>query len=169
MGTIKSDIEKKIAELASKNPPSNWREKLEYKIQNRDWLKKSFNVAITILDILDERNMSQTDLADAMKVTRQHISKILKGQENLTLETVAKLEIALGIKLGRVLDGEELEHRKSVVAKYSDSVEVDLSPVMNTDFFNKSIASKHLASKEKNYGEIIERYSAGENNYALAS
>lgn len=169
MSTAKNDLRKKIAELASKNPSSNWRERLDYKRQNRDWLKKSFNVAITILNALDERNMSQTDLADAMKVTRQHVSKILKGQENLTLETVSKLENALGIKLGKVLDGEELEYRKSVVARYSDTFELDISPIMNTDSPKKSIVSKYLAGKEKHYGEATEMYSAGENNYALAS
>jgi transcriptional regulator with XRE-family HTH domain len=34
-----------------------------------------------------------------MQVSPQQISKIVKGQENLTLETIANLEIALGIKI----------------------------------------------------------------------
>ena len=60
-----------------------------------------------VLDILDERGLTQQDLADKMKVTRQYVSKILKGQENMTFETVDKLEKALGIELA-----EESEFRK---------------------------------------------------------
>jgi transcriptional regulator with XRE-family HTH domain len=169
MSTTKSDIGKKIAELASKNPPSNWREKLEYKRQNRAWLKKSFNVAITILNVLDERNMSQTDLADAMKVTRQHVSKILKGQENLTLETVSKLEVVLGIKLGRVLDGEELEPIKSIVVEYSNDLEFDIIPKLNVNVLRKTFASKAWTKETQEHGQQVDEYYARENDYAIAS
>jgi plasmid maintenance system antidote protein VapI len=34
-----------------------------------------------------------------MQVSPQHINKIVKGQENLTLETITNLELALGIKI----------------------------------------------------------------------
>ncbi len=34
-----------------------------------------------------------------MNVSPQQISKIVKGQENLTLETISNLEIALGIQI----------------------------------------------------------------------
>jgi len=34
-----------------------------------------------------------------MGVSRQQVSKIVKGQENLTFETVSKLENALGITI----------------------------------------------------------------------
>ena len=57
-----------------------------------------------VLDILDERGLTQQDLADKMKVTRQYVSKILKGQENMTFETVDKLEKALGIELVHVVE-----------------------------------------------------------------
>lgn len=59
---------------------------------------------MTVLDVLDEKKMTQTELAEKMGVSRQQVSTILKGHENLTLETLTKLEVALGIKLGAVLD-----------------------------------------------------------------
>jgi len=34
-----------------------------------------------------------------MNVSPQQINKIVKGQENLTLETITNLEIALGIQI----------------------------------------------------------------------
>jgi ribosome-binding protein aMBF1 (putative translation factor) len=88
-------------------PSFQWKKREDYKKENRGWLRKSISVALTILEILEERKMSQTELAEKLKVSRQHVGKILKGQENLTIETICKLEEALGIKLGSVLDGGE--------------------------------------------------------------
>lgn len=109
MSVDKDRIEKKIAEMASKNPPSKWRENLEYDKKNWEWLKMSSNVAFAVLEVLDHTNMSQVELANKMDVSRQQISRILRGQENLTIETISKLQTALGIKLGRILDGEEMK------------------------------------------------------------
>ena len=116
MSIDKERIEKKIAEMASKNAPSKWKENLEYDKKNWEWLKMSSNVAFAVLEVLDQTNMSQVELANKMNVSRQQISRILRGQENLTIETISKLQKALGIKLGRILDGEEIKF-KSVPAK----------------------------------------------------
>ena len=74
-------------------------EKAAWRKANKGWLKKSANIALKILDTLRERDMSQKDLAVAMEVTPQYISKIVKGQENLSLEAIDKLEKALDIEL----------------------------------------------------------------------
>lgn len=111
MSIDKDRIEKKIAEMASKNPPSKWRENLEYDKKNWEWLKMSSNVAFAVLEMLDHTNMSQVELANKMNVSRQQVSRILRGQENLTIETISKLQTALGIKLGRILDGEEIKFK----------------------------------------------------------
>lgn len=46
-----------------------------------------------------EINLSQKELAEKLGVSPQQVSKILKGQENLTLETIDKLEKVLNISL----------------------------------------------------------------------
>lgn len=43
--------------------------------------------------------MTQTALAAKMGCTQQYVSLILKGNENLTLDILTKLEDALGIKI----------------------------------------------------------------------
>jgi transcriptional regulator with XRE-family HTH domain len=48
---------------------------------------------------LKQKGWSQKQLAENMKVSAQQINKIVKGKENLTLETISKLENALGIVL----------------------------------------------------------------------
>lgn len=43
--------------------------------------------------------LMQKALAERMNCTQQYISKILKGKENMSLDTLSKLEKALGITL----------------------------------------------------------------------
>ncbi len=48
---------------------------------------------------LEEMKMSQKELAAKMNCSPQYISKLLKGSENLTLETISKLEEVLSLDL----------------------------------------------------------------------
>ena len=73
--------------------------KMQFRKDNKGWLKKSTAIAIKVLDVLREKNLSQKALADLMGVTPQYINKIVKGQENLSLEVIDKLEKALGRRL----------------------------------------------------------------------
>lgn len=88
------------------SPESSWTKRADYKKENRMWIRKSVNVALKVLDVLEQRKMSQSQLAEKLSISRQQVSKIVKGQENLTLETISRLESALNIKLGKVLDKE---------------------------------------------------------------
>lgn len=81
------------------NEVSPWKDEAMWRRENRDWLKISGRIAIRVLSTLKRLELSQKELADQMGVSAQHISKIVKGQENLSLQTIAKLEKALGITL----------------------------------------------------------------------
>ncbi len=72
----------------------------EFRMLNRKWLRYSSNIARRILAILkDNKELNQTLLAEKIGVKPQYISKVLKGQENLSLETIAKLSAALNTEL----------------------------------------------------------------------
>ena len=43
--------------------------------------------------------MNRKQLAEKMNCSPQYISKVLKGRENLSLETLSKIEMALGISI----------------------------------------------------------------------
>jgi len=86
------------------NDKGSWLEEARYRRENRTWLRKSQRIAIRILQTLDEKNMQQKELAEAMGVSPQQVSKIVKGKQNLTLETISKLESVLGVKLFEVPD-----------------------------------------------------------------
>lgn len=48
---------------------------------------------------MEELGMTQRALAEKMNCTQQYVSKVLKGRENLSLETLCKIENALGIRI----------------------------------------------------------------------
>jgi ribosome-binding protein aMBF1 (putative translation factor) len=88
----------KLDELTS-NKSSGWLEKANWRKANASWLDVSSKIALRILRALRERDMSQRDLAEKMGVSPQYINKILKGSENLSLETISTFGKALSIDL----------------------------------------------------------------------
>jgi len=78
---------------------SSWVETTKWRSENKERLQKSAAIALKVLRTLRERGLSQKDLAERLSISAQKVSKILKGNENLTLETITKLENALEIKL----------------------------------------------------------------------
>lgn len=67
------------------------------RIRNRPMLRESQQIALKVLTKLDALGWSQKDLAKAMNVSPQQISKIVSGKENLTIETQIKLQNILDI------------------------------------------------------------------------
>lgn len=78
---------------------SPWLEKAKFRRMNEAWLDDSAKIALVILKHLKKNNISQARLAELIEVQPQQVSKIVKGQENLTLKTIKKIENALDIKL----------------------------------------------------------------------
>lgn len=78
---------------------SNWREVFKEMNANKVWSRHSLNIALIMLDRMEALGMTQKQLAEKMKCSHQYISKILKGHENLSLETLAKIENALDISI----------------------------------------------------------------------
>ncbi len=93
-----SEIRKKLAAL-SQGKTGNATERIKKRRQNEAWLKKSKAIAIMVLSTLRAKSISHTELATLMDVSPQQIGKIVKGTENLTIETITKLEDALGMIL----------------------------------------------------------------------
>lgn len=91
-------VYEKMEALASKEV-SGWYEKAKWHIENEAWLIRSSDIALRVLSTLDALNISQKELAERIGVSPQQVSKIVKGSENLTLETISKLEAALGVPL----------------------------------------------------------------------
>lgn len=67
--------------------------------QNRVFTRLSQQIALAILERLDEINWTQKRLADAMGVSPQQVNKWVKGGENFTIETLTSLEAVLNTTL----------------------------------------------------------------------
>ena len=79
--------------------PSQWREEAEWRRENREWLNYSRRIAVKLLSYMKREHLTQSAMAERLDCTQQYVSKILKGTENLSLETLAKLEYAMGEQL----------------------------------------------------------------------
>jgi len=98
-----------INKIAS-NKVSNWLNDAENRQANKKWTDRSFKIAVRILrEIRAQKKingMTQRKLAEEMGVSPQYINKVVKGKENLTLETIAKIESVLGITIIEVTSSE---------------------------------------------------------------
>lgn len=79
--------------------PSRWRKAAESRRENQDWLQHSQRIAMMMLDKMEDLNMTQKVLAERMGCSQQYVSKILKGHENLSIETMYKIEDALQLEI----------------------------------------------------------------------
>ena len=71
-------------------------------IQNKSeerWKNTSLAIATVMSSRMVELGLTQRTLAKKMNCTQQYVSKVLKGRENLSLETMCKIEDALDIKV----------------------------------------------------------------------
>lgn len=101
---------------------SEWREKAQWRRENREWLKKSREIALAVLNAISNNpSMTQKELARQMGVSPQYVSKILKGGENLSLQTITKLESILGIELISVHKQVQQFESKQILSFYSIS------------------------------------------------
>ena len=92
--------------------PSTWREEAEWRRDNWPWLRHSQKIAVKVLLQMKQMGLTQKALAERRDCSQQYVSKILKGKENMSLETLTKLELALGIN---VID-DDVEVHTSIVA-----------------------------------------------------
>ncbi len=64
--------------------------------ENRQFVKKSLDVQDQIADLLAKKGWTQKELAARMGKTEAEVSRWLNELHNLTMKSIAKLEVALG-------------------------------------------------------------------------
>jgi len=89
---------KKLAKIA-KPRSEEAKAKAQFRRDNREWIRMSQDIALSLHYYLRKSGMSQKDLAGKMMVSAAYVGKLLKGNENLTLETICKLQNAIGEEL----------------------------------------------------------------------
>ena len=81
--------------------PSRWRTEAETvrNAKREGWLQYSRKIAIKMAIAMKQQDLTRTDIATRMGCSPQYVSRLLKGEENLSLETICKLENALNIPI----------------------------------------------------------------------
>ncbi len=122
------NLQNKLNALTSGNV-SNWEAKAKKRLANKSWLKYSRKIALKINVFLKENKIKQKELAEMLSVSPQQVSKIIKGRENLTLETIAKIEDCLHISL---LDLDKPQ--KIQIVNFSGAMNYEKSTYKSSDF-----------------------------------
>jgi len=82
-------------------------EKVAWRKANKEWLRKSTEIALRILDALDDLGWNKARLAKELNVSPQQVSKYVRGDENFKIETLCKLEKVLGVEFVPVLQSDQ--------------------------------------------------------------
>lgn len=119
-----------ISWLEQQQPEKNtgWRERAEWRRANRTWLHRSQEIAVRMLDKMEQMHLTQKSLAERMGCSQQYVSKVLKGQENLSLETITKIENTLDIDIlvrSRESISYDTESQKQPISMIADDTEID--------------------------------------------
>jgi transcriptional regulator with XRE-family HTH domain len=85
----------KLAEVAKPRSEES-KEQERFRKENRDWLRISQEIALALRYFLRTEHMTQKALAEKMGLSSVYVSKLLKGGENLTLETICKIQSVIG-------------------------------------------------------------------------
>ncbi|SES89712.1 transcriptional regulator [Prevotella sp. kh1p2] len=85
----------KLAQIAKPSSTAA-KERARWRRENREWLRLSQDIALYIHYYLHTSGLTQKELADRLGVSPVYVGKLLKGGENLTLETICKLQRVMG-------------------------------------------------------------------------
>ena len=81
---------------------SQWKKIAEWNRMHKEVLDDLVVIAGHIRKSLKEKGWNQTKLAEKMGVTPQALTRIMKGGQNLSLQTIRKIEHVLDVRLIRV-------------------------------------------------------------------
>lgn len=151
-------IKQKLIQTSIKD--SGWLEKAKWRQENEDWLDISFSIAVRVASTLSANKKAnkspknQAELAEAMGCSAQYVNKLLKGQENLQIETICKIGRILGIAL---IEVPKIELKQTIQF-------IDLNWFLDKTNLTKPSSVTSTAYVVDNIQGV-----AGENNYALAA
>lgn len=144
--------------IKSEAKTSDWLRKAKERKANQEWLDISFKIATKILKYLRESGMTQKDLAQRLNYSPQYLSRILKGKENFTIETISKIQNTIEVQLIQVPEFSfAMEYDSDLLIKKSHPLKVDDIKL----FFQQELPIE--------YGKLDEVSALGNTQYAMAA
>ncbi len=98
--------------------------RIQERIAQRDSRRMAFDIALGILDRLDQLGWSQKRLAEELGVSPQLVNKWVRGKENFTIETL--------VKIGKTLNTSFIEVPLSIIEKSVSPVSFRSKPNMDS-------------------------------------
>lgn len=80
--------------------------------ENEQFVNKNIDIVEEVYRILSEKKMSQSELAQKLGKSSAEVSKWLSGTHNLTLRSVTKIEVALGVDLIETISEAKKKYQK---------------------------------------------------------
>lgn len=117
-----------------------------FREENRDWLSLSAKFALSVRHILRTEKITQRELANKMGVSPSQITKILSGKENLSLQTIVKVEKAIGRSILKIIDSQDNCSSKCKTYNPTGFRPYDLPiPTIEyaSDYFDDTYSSEH--------------------------
>lgn len=81
------------------DPDKSWRARAEWRRANRGWLRVSGRIAVAVLDAMEKSGTGKESLREAAGLSGEQMERILSGREDFTVDTIRRLESALGMPL----------------------------------------------------------------------
>ncbi len=141
----------KFTQSISNNPTSNWANAHQKRKADRSWKKNSAKIALNVLTLLDQKGWSQARLAQEMGISAAQVSKIVKGQINFTLESISKLERALGTKLINIdlIDPERDQRNHAQLIEWLEKSKLIRSPRTSNKVLATNVSIKKSFSSTR--------------------
>jgi len=98
------------------------------RISRAPFAKTVAKIVFSIMYYMEKKGISQKKLADMLSVSPAYVNKLLRGKENLTIETISRIENALEESLINVV--EPYRKPESIIIKavhYPDHINFDWS------------------------------------------
>lgn len=83
------------------DPGKSWRARAEWRRANRGWLRVSARIAVAVLDAMEKSGTDRESLREAAGLSGEQMERILSGREDFTVDTIRRLESALGTAIVR--------------------------------------------------------------------
>lgn len=128
---------KRLEELAKPRNERAQRRAQERRI-NREWLTYSQDIALALHYYMREKDLTQRELAEQLGVSSVYVGKLLKGGENLTLETICKIQHVVGEQLISVFKPYEMPCIIPLAMPYDASEDVEFSRVYYKDILSRN-------------------------------
>ena len=117
----------------------------QFLIENETYKTKAYEHALDLAYMfaiaMEDQGFSKTELAEKMGISLPRLSKLFNTQPNMTLETIARFELALDIDIQFEM------HRRYQGAEYVETVVRDIS--LSELPFNVQMTSLHQSNTKQ--------------------